>query len=67
VRHGKWAWLKKQCVDDALIQPFSWYAGRQSSEIYSRLAIADVQAAYADAMGHFRSLLTWLLGDSMSP
>ena len=46
-------WLKKQGVDDALIQPYSGHASRQSLEIYSRLAIADAQAAYTDAMGRF--------------
>jgi hypothetical protein len=37
----------------ALIQPYSGHASRQSLEIYSRLAIADAQAAYADTMGRF--------------
>jgi len=45
--------IKKQGIDDALIQPYSGHASRQSLEIYSRLAIADAQAAYADAMGRF--------------
>ena len=45
--------LKKEGIDDALIQPFSGHASRQSLEIYSRLAIATAQAAYADAMGRF--------------
>jgi integrase/recombinase XerD len=48
--HFLLTWLKKQGVDDALIQPYSGHASRQSVEIYSRLAIAD---AYADAMGRF--------------
>lgn len=46
-------WLKKQGVDDALIQPYSGHASRQSLEIYSRLALADAQAAYEDVMEHF--------------
>ena len=51
LRHFLLTWLKKQGIDDALIQPYSGHASRQSLEIYSRLAIADAQAAYADAMG----------------
>src|SRR5437773_10927638 len=51
LRHFLFTWLKKQGIDDALIQPYSGHASRQSLEIYSRLAIADAQAAYADAMG----------------
>ena len=53
LRHFLLTWLKKQGVDDALIQPYSGHTSRQSLEIYSRLAIADAQAAYADAMQHF--------------
>src|SRR5713226_3704206 len=53
LRHFLLTWLKKQWIDDALIQPYSGHASRQSLEIYSRLAIADAQAAYADAMGRF--------------
>jgi integrase/recombinase XerD len=51
--HFLLTWLKKQGIDDALIQPYSGHASRQSLEIYSRLAIADAQTAYADAMGRF--------------
>ena len=53
LRHFLLTWLKKQGIDDALIQPYSGHASRQSLEIYSRLAIADAQIAYADAMGRF--------------
>jgi integrase/recombinase XerD len=53
LRHFLLTWLKKQGIDDALIQPYSGHASRQSLEIYSRLAIADAQTAYADAMGRF--------------
>ena len=53
LRHLLLTWLKKQGIDDALIQPYSGHASRQSLEIYSRLAIADAQSAYADAMGRF--------------
>ena len=54
LRHFLLTWIKKQGIDDALIQPYSGHASRQSIEIYSRLAIADAQAAYAEAMGRFR-------------
>jgi len=53
LRHFLLTWLKKQGIDDALIQPYSGHASRQSLEIYSRLALADAQAAYADAMDRF--------------
>src|SRR5205823_6995652 len=53
LRHFLLTWLKKQGIDDALIQPYSGHASRQSLEIYSRLAIADAQTAYAGVMGRF--------------
>jgi integrase/recombinase XerD len=46
-------WLKKQGIDDALIQPYSGHASRQSLEIYSRLAIGEAQAAYEAAIRRF--------------
>jgi integrase/recombinase XerD len=46
-------WLKKQGVDDALIQPYSGHASRQSLEVYSRLAIAQAQGEYNQVMGKF--------------
>jgi hypothetical protein len=36
-------WLKTQGIDDALIQPYSGHATRQSLEIYSRIALADAE------------------------
>lgn len=53
LRHYLLTWLKKQGVDDALIQPYSGHASRQSLEIYSRLALADAQAAYDHVMERF--------------
>ena len=53
LRHFLLTWLKKQGIDDALIQPYSGHASRQSLEIYSRLAIADAQEEYDRAMGRF--------------
>lgn len=53
LRHFLLTWLKKQGIDDALIQPYSGHASRQSLEIYSRLAIQEAQAEYEKVMGHF--------------
>ncbi len=36
LRHFLFNWLKTQGIDDALIQPYSGHATRQSPEIYSR-------------------------------
>ena len=46
LRHFLLTWLKKQGVDDALIQPYSGHASRQSLEVYSRLAIEEAQQEY---------------------
>ena len=53
LRHFFLLWLKKQGIDDALIQPYSGHASRQSLEIYSRIAIAEAQKEYNDVMGNF--------------
>ncbi|HEY9757516.1 MAG TPA: tyrosine-type recombinase/integrase [Oculatellaceae cyanobacterium] len=34
LRHFLFTWLKKQGINDALIQPYSGHASRQSLEIY---------------------------------
>jgi integrase/recombinase XerD len=52
-RHFLFTWLKKEGIDDALIQPYSGHATRQSLEIYSRLSLADAQPSYNAAMEHF--------------
>ena len=39
-RHFLFTWLKKEGIDDALIQPYSGHATRQSLEIYSKLSLA---------------------------
>jgi integrase/recombinase XerD len=36
LRHFLFTWLKKQGIDDALIQPYSGHESRQSIEIYSK-------------------------------
>jgi integrase/recombinase XerD len=53
LRHYLLTWLKKQGIDDALIQPYSGHASRQSLEIYSRLALADAQQAYNRVIDRF--------------
>jgi integrase/recombinase XerD len=53
LRHFLFTWLKKQGIDDALIQPYSGHASRQSLEIYSRLAIGDAQQEYDQVIGRF--------------
>ncbi len=46
LRHFLFTWMKKQGVDDALIQPYSGHESRQSLEIYSRLSLNDAQPIY---------------------
>jgi integrase/recombinase XerD len=46
LRHFLLTWLKKQGIDDALIQPYSGHASRQSLEVYSKLAITEAQEEY---------------------
>ncbi len=53
LRHFLLTWLKKQGIDDALIQPYSGHASRESLEIYSRLALEDAQTEYDQAMKRF--------------
>jgi integrase/recombinase XerD len=53
LRHFLFTWLKKQGVDDALIQPFSGHETRQSLEIYSKLSLADVQEIYNEKIDKF--------------
>jgi integrase/recombinase XerD len=53
LRHFLLTWLKKQGLDDALIQPYSGHASRQSLEMYSRLALSDAQREYDRVIGHF--------------
>ncbi len=53
LRHFLFTWLKTQGIDDALIQPYSGHASRKSLEIYSRLALADAQDSYDEAISRF--------------
>lgn len=53
LRHFLLTWLKKQGIDDALIQPYSGHESRQSLEIYSRLSINEAQKEYNENIGKF--------------
>ena len=53
LRHFLFTWLKTQGVDDALIQPYSGHASRQSLEIYSRLALPEAQYRYDQEITKF--------------
>jgi integrase/recombinase XerD len=53
LRHFLFTWLKTQGIDDALIQPYSGHATRQSLEIYSRIALTDAQDAYNQAITRY--------------
>jgi len=53
LRHFLFTWLKKQGIDDALIQPYSGHESRKSLEIYSKLSISDAQAQYEEIIDKF--------------
>lgn len=53
LRHFLLNWLMKQGLDDALIQPYSGHASRQSLEVYSCLALGDTQREYDRVSGRF--------------
>lgn len=53
LRHFLFTWLKKQGIDDALIQPYSGHDTRQSLEIYSKLSLADSQKIYNEIIDKF--------------
>lgn len=53
LRHFLFTWLKKQGIDDALIQPYSGHASRKSLEVYSQLSLADAQIEYDKAIRKF--------------
>ena len=53
LRHFLLTWLKKQGIDDALIQPYSGHATRKSLEVYSLLAIGEAQEAYDEVIDRF--------------
>ena len=53
LRHFLFTWLKKQGIDDALIQPYSGHESRKTLEIYSKLSIGEAQKEYNNNMGTF--------------
>jgi integrase/recombinase XerD len=53
LRHFLLTWLKKQGIDDALIQPYSGHTSRKSLEIYSRLSISEAQEEYNSVIDRF--------------
>jgi integrase/recombinase XerD len=53
LRHFLFTWMKKQGIDDALIQPYSGHESRQSLEIYSKLSITDAQKTYNKVINDF--------------
>jgi integrase/recombinase XerD len=52
-RHFLFTWLKKQGIEDTLIQPYSGHESRQSLEIYSKLSIGDSQESYENVITKF--------------
>ncbi len=53
LRHFLFTWMKKQGVDDALLQPYSGHESRQSLEIYSKLSLNDAQPVYDSKIKDF--------------
>ena len=53
LRHFLFTWLKKQNIDDALIQPYSGHETRQSLEVYSKLSLSKAQEAYDEKIKNF--------------
>lgn len=53
LRHFLLTWLKRQGIDDALIQSYSIHESRKSLEVYSKLAIPDAQQEYNEAINKF--------------
>ena len=53
LRHFLFTWMKKQGIDDALIQPYSGHQSRQSLEVYSKLSITEAQKEYEKVIKHF--------------
>ena len=53
LRHFLFTWMKKQGVDDALMQPYSGHESRKSLEIYSKLSLGDCQEEYEHQIKSF--------------
>lgn len=52
-RHFLLTYLKKQGLDDALIQPYSGHESRKSLEVYTRLSLSDAQPEYNKVINAF--------------
>lgn len=53
MRHFLFTWLKKQGIDDALIQPYSGHESRKSLEFYSKLYLSEAQEIYEKIIKEF--------------
>lgn len=53
LRHFLFTWLKRNGIEDALIQPYSGHESRKSLEVYSKLSITDAQKEYTNIMKKF--------------
>jgi integrase/recombinase XerD len=53
LRHFLFTWMKKQGIDDALIQPYSGHESRKSLEVYSKLSITEAQKEYDKVIKQF--------------
>jgi integrase/recombinase XerD len=53
LRNFLFTWLKKQGIDDSLIQPYSGHESRITLEKYTRLAASEAQKEYNDNIGKF--------------
>lgn len=53
LRHFLFTWLKKQNIDDALIQPYSGHETRQSLEVYSKISLSKAQDIYDENIKNF--------------
>ena len=53
LRHFLFTWMKRQGVDDALLQPYSGHESHQSLEIYSKLSLNDAQPVYDSKIKDF--------------
>ncbi|MED1094054.1 MULTISPECIES: tyrosine-type recombinase/integrase [Bacillus] len=53
LRHFLLTRLKKQGIDETLIQPYSGHESLRSLEIYSKLAITDAMQEYNEVINKF--------------
>ena len=53
LRHFLWTWMKKQGIDDALLQAYSGHISRKSLEIYTPLSLDTTQKSYKEVIKKF--------------